>query len=351
VARRLRRLRALESHGAEVLALQADAADPEQMRKAVGEAAARFGTLHGVVHAVGVERAFQSIAETGPVEAETQFRPRLRAAAALEQALEGLPLDFCLLTSSLSAVVGGRGSVSYTAAHAFLDAFAARRNRLSAVPWLSVNWDRWNTWRETPQQPTEGEAGFFMTPGEAKEALRRLLASDSFTQAVVSTGDLDGRIERWIRRIQAEEPAKAAAGPRSTLYARPELAEAFVAPRTETEKTLAAIWREALGLEDVGVNDDYFELGGDSVIGLRIVAKANEAGLRMTGRNIFEYHTIAQLAAALAGAAPTPAAEVAPPAPAPVPAETTAFPGARLGSKDLEAFLAQLEGGGATPSK
>jgi acyl transferase domain-containing protein len=351
LARRLRRLRALEAHGAELLPLQADAADLEQMKKVVAEAEARFGPLNGAVHAVGVERAFQSIAETGPAEAQVQFRPRLRAAAVLEQALAGRTLDFCLLISSLSAVVGGRGSVAYTAAHAFLDAFAARQNRVSSVPWLSVNWDRWNTWRETPEQPVEGEAGFFMTPAEAGEALRRLLARDGFTQVVVSTGDLHGRIDRWIRQIQAAEPAKAEGGARSTLYARPELAEALVAPRTETEKVLAEIWRDALGLAEVGVNDDYFELGGDSVIGLKIVAKANEAGLRMTGRHIFEHHTIGQLASVLAGAARPPETAAENAAPAPAPAETTAFPGARLGSKDLEAFLAQLEGGGATSPK
>jgi hypothetical protein len=125
-----------------------------------------------------------------------------------------------------------------------------------------------------------------------------------------------------------------------------------MAPRTETEKTLAGIWCAALGLEEVGINDDYFELGGDSVLGLRIVAKANEVGLRMTGRHIFEHHTIAQLANALAGSGPAPEAARTAAKPEPAGAEApTAFPGARLDSKDLEAFLAQLEGGGGTPPK
>ena len=91
---------------------------------------------------------------------------------------------------------------------------------------------------------------------------------------------------------------------RGALYARPELGQEYVAPRSEAERTLAAIWCEALGVERVGVNDDFFELGGDSVLGLRIVAKANEAGLPMVGRQIFEHHTIAALAAAVAGVAP-----------------------------------------------
>jgi hypothetical protein len=313
------------------------------MREVARRAEERFGRLHGVIHAVGAEKVVVSIVETGPAEAEAQFRPRLQATAVLEQALDGRPLDFCLLISSLSSVLGGRGSVAYTAAHVFLDAFAARHNRRSPVPWLSVNWDRWNTWREAPEQPQEGEAGFYMAPGEAVDALRRVLAQDQATQVVVSTGDLLGRIERWIQFVEHEKPEEVRTG-RNALYARPELAEEFVAPSTETEKLLAGIWCEALGLENVGVNDDYFELGGDSVIGLRIVARANEAGLRMTGRHIFEHHTIGGLAAALGAPAPPPQAAPETPRPQPAAEEAaTAFPGARLDRKDLEAFLAQFD--------
>jgi acyl transferase domain-containing protein len=341
LGRRLRRLLALEQLGAEVLALQADAADLEQMRVVVSQAEARFGALHGVVHAVGAEKVVVSIAETGPAEAETQFRPRLKAAAVLEQVLEGRALDFCLLISSLSAVLGAVGSVAYTAAHAFLDAFAARHNRAPGVRWQSVNWDRWNTWREAPSAPTAGEAGFFMTAAEAAEALRRTLSGRPLTQLVVSTGDLQGRIDRWIRLIRPEE-AEGPGSARASLYARPELSEEYQAPRSAEEELLAGIWCEALGLEKVGINDDFFELGGDSVLGLRIVAKANEAGLRMTGRQIFEHHTIAALAAAVVGAQP--AAPQARPGAQEAEA-ASAFPAARLNEKQLEAFLTQLGGG------
>jgi acyl transferase domain-containing protein len=348
VGQRLRKLLALEELGAEVLAVQADVSNVEQLRKALAEAESRFGGVHGVIHAAGVERAFQSIAETAPADAEAQFRPRLGGVAALEQALEGRPLDFCLLISSLSSVLGGLGSVSYTAAHVFLDVFAARHNRASATPWLSVNWDRWFTWRDTTQEPAAGEVGFFMTPAEAQEALHRVLNSRALTHLVVSTGDLQGRIDRWVRLIVPEEP-KPSEAPAASLYARPEIGEDYVAPSTPEEETLAGIWCQALGVEKVGVNDDFFELGGDSVLGLRIVAKANEAGLRMTGRHVFEHHTIAELARALAGSTP-PATAAAAPTPA-TGEPATAFPGARLDPKDLEAFLAGLGGSGSTPPK
>ncbi|WP_052000143.1 non-ribosomal peptide synthetase [Caenispirillum salinarum] len=71
-----------------------------------------------------------------------------------------------------------------------------------------------------------------------------------------------------------------------------------VAPRTEAEQALAAIWAEVLDRPAVGVTDNFFELGGDSIVSLRIVAKARTAGLTLTPRQVFQHQTIAELAAA-----------------------------------------------------
>jgi non-ribosomal peptide synthase protein (TIGR01720 family) len=74
---------------------------------------------------------------------------------------------------------------------------------------------------------------------------------------------------------------------------------AYVAPRTPVEEALARIWAEALGHERVGMHDNFFELGGDSLTGLRIISKANQAGLSITPKKLFENQTVAQLAATL----------------------------------------------------
>ncbi|HET9362164.1 MAG TPA: amino acid adenylation domain-containing protein [Vicinamibacterales bacterium] len=78
---------------------------------------------------------------------------------------------------------------------------------------------------------------------------------------------------------------------------RPELETAFIAPRDPREKTLAAIWSRVLGVDQLGVHDSFFHVGGDSILAIQIVARANEAGLRLTPRQIFEHQTIAELAA------------------------------------------------------
>jgi non-ribosomal peptide synthase protein (TIGR01720 family) len=77
---------------------------------------------------------------------------------------------------------------------------------------------------------------------------------------------------------------------------------AYIAPRTEAERQLAAIWQELLRVERVGVHDNFFELGGDSILSIQIVSKAHQLGLRLSPKHLFQYHTIAELAEAASGA-------------------------------------------------
>lgn len=70
----------------------------------------------------------------------------------------------------------------------------------------------------------------------------------------------------------------------------------YVAPRTKTEEVLAGIWQEVLHVEQVGIHDNFFDLGGASIQSLQVVAYANMAGLRISAEHIFEFQTIAELA-------------------------------------------------------
>ncbi|WP_435590584.1 amino acid adenylation domain-containing protein [Nocardia sp. bgisy118] len=81
------------------------------------------------------------------------------------------------------------------------------------------------------------------------------------------------------------------------------------APQTDTERTLIAILEELLEITDVGRDDGFFGLGGDSVIAIQWAARAGEAGLPLTPQLVFEYFTIAELAAAVDDAAANPPAE------------------------------------------
>jgi acyl carrier protein len=70
----------------------------------------------------------------------------------------------------------------------------------------------------------------------------------------------------------------------------------YEAPRNETEKILTAIWQDVLEIEQVGIHDNFFDLGGASIQSLQIVAYANMVGIQINAEDIFEFQTIAGLA-------------------------------------------------------
>ncbi|MGD1805298.1 amino acid adenylation domain-containing protein [Dapis sp. BLCC M126] len=76
---------------------------------------------------------------------------------------------------------------------------------------------------------------------------------------------------------------------------RPELKTAFIAPSTPIENTLAQLWIAVLKVDRVGIHDNFFDLGGDSIMAIQIAAKANEAGLHLSPNQLFQHPTIARL--------------------------------------------------------
>jgi amino acid adenylation domain-containing protein/non-ribosomal peptide synthase protein (TIGR01720 family) len=80
---------------------------------------------------------------------------------------------------------------------------------------------------------------------------------------------------------------------------------AYRAPGTETEQALAAIWAELLGVDRVGADDNFFMLGGDSILSIQVVSRARSAGLALSPRDLFRHPTIAALAAAATDTART----------------------------------------------
>ncbi|HEV7506310.1 MAG TPA: amino acid adenylation domain-containing protein [Thermoanaerobaculia bacterium] len=83
-------------------------------------------------------------------------------------------------------------------------------------------------------------------------------------------------------------------------------ARGYVPPRSREEEILAAVWAQVLRLPRVGVDDNFFELGGDSILSVQIAARARQAGLLLTTRQVFEHQTVSELARH-ATAAETPA--------------------------------------------
>jgi acyl transferase domain-containing protein/acyl carrier protein len=290
---RIRRILAMEEAGAEVLTLAADVADVQQTRDVVRRCFARFGSLHGVIHAAGVvgAKAVKTIPELTADESEKQFRPKVAALYSLAEVLDGIELDFCVLTSSLAGLLGGLGYAAYSGASAFMDAFARSHSRGRSSPWLSVDSDLWEigagnastqTWSQLP-----------MTSAEGCEAIHRVVSRQSWPQIVISTGDLQARMDQWLKldskESDAEESVKSAVS-----HARPNLRNAYVPPSTDLEHVVASILAGRLGIEQVGLHDNFFDLGGQSLLATQVVSALRDAfQIEISLRSLFETPTVA----------------------------------------------------------
>ncbi|GAB4199316.1 MAG: hypothetical protein OHK0022_19440 [Roseiflexaceae bacterium] len=306
-SRTITKLRALEGLGAEVLVASADVTDADQLRVLVAQITGKFGALHGVIHAAGTPAGGVIQLKT-PEIIDRVLAPKTRGVLALDTALRDVPLDFVLLCSSLTSVVGEFGQADYAAANAFLDAYAHQQTSRRGVFTLSVNWD---TWQEvgmavTTEVPPELMAMHeqmlqsAILPAEGVQVFDQVLSQSTAPQLLVSTKDLPARIatlHATTRAMVAEAQEHARALANRTAHARPALATAYVAPRNQYEENVAAVWQQVLGIEQVGVHDSFFDLGGHSLLITQLTNKLHRTyQVEISIRSLFDNPTVAGMA-------------------------------------------------------
>jgi len=300
------KVQALESCGGKVMVLSGDVADVDAMRAVLARVDETYGTLHGVLHAAGVSNRedFASIQQTDREFCDRHFKAKVRGVNVLAEVLGDRDVDFCLLFSSLSSVLGGLGFAAYAAANSYLNGFARARRLSGDRRWLSVAWDSWlldgGAMSEAREMGLESTViRYSMAPAEGFDAFTRVLsahAEDSSLGPVLvhSTGDLEARIDQWLRpKITLSKPRA-----ETSRYSRPDLGAAYVPVNNEAERKVARVFEEVLGIDQVGINDNYFDLGGNSLTALQVVvALQNEfADAQITPVTIFEAPTVAGLA-------------------------------------------------------
>ncbi|WP_216206429.1 type I polyketide synthase [Amycolatopsis aidingensis] len=142
---RVRRIRELRALGAKVLVLRADVTDRGQLAAALRGLRDTHGCPDGVVHAAGAPSQGLIATKTAE-EADRVLAAKTYGTLLLDELCPAEDLDFLLLCSSVTAVLGGPGQSDYAAANAFLDAFAQHKRRDTGADVVSVGWD---TWQET----------------------------------------------------------------------------------------------------------------------------------------------------------------------------------------------------------
>jgi len=301
-ADRSAQLAALEEKGAEILCLSADIGVREQCFAALDRARDRFGAVDGIFHLAGsvVEAGSQALTDLTEAAFARQFRAKVEGTRHLGAWMAThLDTDFCLIFSSLSAFLGGLGFGAYAAANRFQDSFVQQQNLLALkrrepARFLSIDWDGWQT-------NPDSEAGTAMTFAEGMEIMDRFFAREDLTQLLISTTDMTARKQRWQMPVSAGAEDETAI---PSTAGRPDLATTYRAPESALEKQIAAIWQTLFGFSEIGLDDNFFDLGGDSLLATRYFTQLRaKAEVSLPLASLFDAPTLAEQAAlaALAG--------------------------------------------------
>ncbi|EHQ63599.1 polyketide synthase subunit [Paenibacillus dendritiformis C454] len=305
----------LERYGSEVLVCKADVCDEARMKQVAAEAVARFGAIHGVIHAAGISDGALIQRRTRETD-ERALAAKVNGTRVLDRVLAGMRLDFLVLCSSLTTALGGVGQAGYCAANAYLEAYACRKRAEGGTPVIAIAWDGWQAvgMAAAAEQEIAAIAAQAGVRAQGPDKLTRLLPEEGVAvfrqalacrrpQVLVSTTDLPLRVHaaRASTLHSLMDKERDGTGPQA---ARSDLGTAYAPPEDELEQTMADLWRDYLGLDQVGLHDNFFELGATSLDIIQMNAKLQRAlGREVAVVDMFTHPTIHSLAESLRRAA------------------------------------------------
>lgn len=288
---RIRAVLRVEELGGHVLVCTGDVTDEVRMRQIRAEVMRAHGRVDGIFHLAGV--AGGGLVEVRAQEAVDRIlAPKVLGTYVLDQVFRP-PL--LVLYSSIAAITGDYGQADYAAANACLDAYAQAQWGAGRHV-VSVNWPQWTdvgmaTRAENAILDAYREGA--ISPTEAAGVLWSILASGTGPQVVVSPGGLIRR-ERFASRAAAAAGGGGADVRAHGVGLAARYAEAaYAPPQNDVERRLAAVWQHAVGVERVGLDDDFQELGMSSIAAVRLVRQISEVfGVDVSIRELFDGRTL-----------------------------------------------------------
>ena len=238
-----------------VLYFDIDVSDSAALSTAIKNAETKFGPINGVIHAAGVVSgsSINSISQLSKEDFEYQFSSKIKGVQSLKEALQGKALDFCLVTSSLSSVLGGLGFAAYASANTFMDQYiTAHKEKGELNNWVSVNLDGLDFEHSTVNSAN-------IKPYQVWNVIERALSLKDLPQVVVSKSDLQKRLNDWISRK-----------PSATIVEEETI---IASANGSTEETLLLLWKDFFGKQNITPEDDFFDIGGDSLKALTMIGR------------------------------------------------------------------------------
>jgi malonyl CoA-acyl carrier protein transacylase len=306
---KIKSLREIEARGGHVYLFQADCSKYRQMKDLLEHLREKFGKINGIIHSAGKEGEGLLVRKN-----ESKFNNVLNSKVAGTWILNHLTkkdnLDFLVLFSTVATFLMNPGQTDYTAANAYLDSYAYYRSRQGKKT-LALNWV---TWKETGMA-VNFNANFdiifkAIPTAQAIDAFD-LVLKKKIRQVLVGELNIYSKLINLLKNAQfqlAAPIAKIIDTPDNPLKShstddqRKKVRKVKLTGKedgkySKSELLVAKVWGEVLGFEELRINDNFYELGGDSILATQVVNRINsENNLKLSLIEIFNYETIKDLA-------------------------------------------------------
>lgn len=301
----------LQSFGSKVDVIIADVSDPIVFEKAWNDyrhqQTDKTLQINGIFHCAGLPSSGLIQFKTSE-QASKIMAPKIGGVLSLLKIRQAVPPSFMVLFSSSIAYAGFLGESDYCAANSFLDAYSrSTSSQKNGTHCLSINWGawQWDSWQSKEkntnkiyQEINELRQFIGITFEEGFTVLEQVLDTSLTNCAILP---LDPKIylkkfsELFKRALSTNVSSE-------KLHPRPILITPYIAPANETEEIMAKIWQKILGVGPIGVNDGFFELGGQSLIGLQLITLIRqEFSVEISPVDLFAASTIRELSALIYG--------------------------------------------------
>lgn len=296
----------INQRGRSVKVYSCNISDEIDLSSTLGNIRNELGSIDGIFHCAGVvgtellmEKSMEKIREV--------LDPKIKGTLLLDKFTEKDDLDFMVLFSSISVVFGGPYQLDYIAANSFLDSFAYCREQRGKRT-ISINW---STWKEAG---VSYKSGFNMDTifkaietSEAIRCLNLVLNSDEVNLII-------GQINKEAHYLKLLQKSNIGLSSEITKFVQANISKNIKDNRinrtqgdlniigkadnqySDIEMSLANIIHKILGVREIDINDNFFELGADSILIKKIHQEIKECcNDKISITEIFQYPTISQL--------------------------------------------------------
>lgn len=288
LCKKIKDINSILENGSNVHIYSCDITKLEEMKELFKQLRQEFGDIRGIIHSAG-------IAGDGFIirKEEDTFRnvinPKIDGTFILDKLSQRDKLDFFIMCSSITSFMADAGQSDYTAANAYLNSFADRRNKQNKRTY-SINWTAWKeTGMAVDYNALEIEDAFLpITTQKATDSFTSILAND-YKKVVVGEPNF-GFIEEnynklrfeikayWMEEVKKQSylKLKQSKGNEFKKSNDIEIVGKSKDSLTETEIKVSNIWAEVLGMKRIDIYDSFYVMGGDSIMATQILKEMEE---------------------------------------------------------------------------